>query len=394
MGAGSGIGGLIVGALVGQLRCGELTVTWPNGASQEFRGAADGPRARVVVRDAAAVRRVILGGSIGFAEGYMRGDWDTPDLPGLLEFGELNLRRSDTRGTAAPRRPVERALHAIRANRPRRARRNIAHHYDLGNDFYQLWLDDSMTYSSALFCDDRSDEDLCDAQRRKWDRLLDLLQPGRRDHLLEIGCGWGGFALHAAKETGCKVTGITLSREQHDFACRRVAEEGLEGLVDIRIQDYREIDRTFTGIASIEMFEAVGEKYWPAFFGKVSDLLESGRRAAIQTITIREEAFERYRTNPDFIQRYIFPGGMLPSVERFAQAARSGGLSVGEPVFFGHSYAATLEGWLARFEAVRDQVMELGFDERFVRMWRYYLAYCRAGFRSGKIDVMQVSLER
>ncbi len=394
MDARQGISGAILGAVLGRLPYGELVVTWPGGEVQEFRGASDGPRAQITLRDSAAVRRALLGGSVGFAEGYMDGDWDTPDLPGLLEFGLANLVQSGTRGGPAPRKPLERALHAIRSNTPKRARRNIAYHYDLGNDFYELWLDDTMTYSSAMFCDPGVEENLSNAQRTKWDRLLDLLQPGSHDHLLEIGCGWGGFALHAAKQAGCKVTGITLSQEQHDFARKRVAEEGLEGQVEIRLQDYRELDQTYTGIASIEMFEAVGEKYWPVFFGKIGNLLQNGKRAAIQTITISEGSFERYRANPDFIQRYIFPGGMLPSPERFKAAALAEGLSVGEPVFFGRSYAATLESWLRRFDEAHDQVTALGFEERFIRMWRYYLAYSRAGFLSGNIDVMQVNLER
>ena len=394
MGASPGLEGALIGSLLRGLSYGDLVIEWPDGSEQEFSGVEEGISARLVVKDKSAIRRALAGGSIGFAEGYMRGEWDTPDLSALLELGNTNIERIGRHKLASPRRPLLRALHAMRANGPSRARRNIAYHYDLGNDFYRLWLDDTMTYSSALFAGDSPRPDLGEAQRRKWDQLLNLLQPGSNDHLLEIGCGWGGFALHAAKEAGCKVTGITLSQEQHDFASARVAEEGLEGRVDIRIQDYREVDQKFTGIASIEMFEAVGQKYWPVFFGKVSDLLEHGRRAAIQTITIREESFEEYRTNPDFIQRYIFPGGMLPSPERFRHAASERGLCVSEPSFFGESYATTLEAWLARFDDVRDQVIGLGFDERFVRMWRYYLAYCRAGFRSNNVDVMHVTLER
>ena len=394
MGTGPGLAGTLLAALLDRVSVGRLVVEWPDGTEEEFRGEQDGPAARIVLRDRAGIRRALLGGSIGLAEGYMDGDWDTPDLPGFLEFAEMNLHRTGRLAGKAPRRPLERALHAVRSNGSRRARRNIAYHYDLGNDFYELWLDDTMTYSSAFFGGDDDQGDLSDAQRMKWDRLLELLQPGARDHLLEIGCGWGGFALHAAKESGCRVTGITLSREQHDYARRRVREEGLEDKVDIRIQDYREVDHAYTGIASIEMFEAVGERYWPVFFGKIAELLEPGKRAAIQTITIDESSFERYRTSPDFTQRYIFPGGMLASPERFRAAAVLQGLSVAEPSFFGHSYAKTLEGWLQRFDDVRDRVAALGFDECFIRMWRFYLAYCRAGFRSGNIDVMQVDLER
>ncbi len=395
MAAGPGLGGIILAVLLGDLSCGEIVIAWPDGTEQEFSGEEDGPSARLMINDKAAFRRALTGGSIGFAEGYMEGEWDTPDLPALLEFASTNMNRIDRRVGPALRKPVQRALHFMRTNTPGRAKRNIEYHYDLGNEFYELWLDDTMTYSSAIFCDEDDDEDLCEAQHSKWDRMLDLLQPGPKDHLLEIGCGWGGFALHAAKKAGCKVTGITLSEEQHEFARKRVEEEGLEGKVDIRLQDYRDVEDTFTGVASIEMFEAVGERYWPVFFGKVAEVLESGRRAAIQTITICEESFERYRCNPDFIQRYIFPGGMLPSPGRFFEAAMAQGLSLhGEPQFFGKSYAKTLEAWLERFDEVREQVLALGFSERFIRMWRYYLAYCRTGFDSGNIDVMQVTLER
>ncbi len=377
-----------------RLPVGELVTSWPDGAEQRFTGSEAGPSVRLDLHDLAAIRRTLLGGSIGFAEGYMNGEWDTPDLPGLLDFAHTSMELAGARGGRSARKPLQRALHALRSNSPSRARKNIAYHYDLGNEFYELWLDDTMTYSSAMFEGEAAEKDLSEAQRTKWNRLLDTLQPTSRDHLLEIGCGWGGFALHAARESGCRVTGITLSQEQHDFATTRVAEEGLEGLIDIRLQDYRDVDQTFSGIASIEMFEAVGEKYWPVFFGKVAELLEGGKRAAIQTITIKDSVFEGYRTDPDFIQRYIFPGGMLPSPERFNLAAADQGLRAGEPVFFGTSYAKTLEGWLSRFDDVHDQVVALGFDERFIRMWRYYLSYCRAGFRSGNVDVMQVALER
>ncbi len=247
-----------------------------------------------------------------------------------------------------------------------------------------------MTYSSACF--DEGCTDLETAQHAKYERILGLADPDTRSHLLEIGCGWGGFAVHAAKTSGCRVTGITLSREQYDHARARVAEEGLEGRIDIRLVDYREVPGVFDRIVSIEMFEAVGEKYWPVFFRRMRELLARGGTAALQTITIPEDRFESYRSDPDFIQRYIFPGGMLPSPERFTVAAHAAGLEPGEPHFFGHSYAETLEAWLARFEAAEDDVRALGFDERFIRMWRFYLAFCRAGFRYDTIDVMQVAL--
>ena len=385
----------VINTLLRRMPVGALVLRDADGRERTYAGVTPGPSAEVIVRDARAARRIVTKGGIGFAEGYMNNEWDTDDLYSVLKLGMTNLDRVDLGSVPTPLQPAQRAWHRMRDNTRRMARRNIAHHYDLGNDFYRLWLDPTMTYSSALFASEHepAGEDLTAAQRRKWDRMLDLLQPSRGDRLLEIGCGWGGFAIHAAREAGCHVTGVTLSEEQHDWATRRVAEEGLGGLVDIRLQDYRDVPETYSGIASIEMFEAVGERWWPVFFGRIRELLARGGRAAIQTITIRDERFEGYRDNPDFIQRYIFPGGMLPSPERFEEVATDAGLHVVEPAFFGMSYARTLESWLGRFEAALPDIRALGFDERFVRMWRYYLAYCRIGFESGNCDVMQVSVE-
>ncbi len=406
-------------SVLGRLGAGHLTVQWPDGTMEEFSGAEPGPSAVLEVRRGSAMRRLLASGSIGFAEGYMQGDWDTPDLLSLLDLAMANIQRGDLRSLPTPLKPAQRVWHRLNDNTHQGSKKNIEYHYDLGNDFYELWLDDTMTYSCALFdgkvhpeqkgcapsaeaaghadvCapPDPDAEVLCEAQRAKWDRLLDVLQPSRKDTILEIGCGWGGFAVHAAAQAECKVTGITLSQEQFDYARTKVEEAGLEGRVDIRLQDYRDIEETYSGIASIEMFEAVGERWWPTFFGSVRDRLQEKGRAAIQTITICDESFDAYRARPDFTQRYIFPGGMLPSPSRFVEVARAAGLAPGEPRFFGQSYARTLETWLDRFDDVWPQVEALGFDERFRRMWRYYLAYCRTGFRYENINVMQVALDR
>ncbi len=370
------------------LRRGELTLIGRDGAEKHFSGREPGPRATVVLKDPHAARRTIAGGSIGLAESYMAGSWDTPDLDAVLALGIANMDPEPSKPTLLT--PVVRAWHSMRDNDLAGSRKNIQYHYDLGNDFYRLWLDETMAYSSALHS--FADEDISAAQVHKWDRLLDLLQPGTDDHLLEIGCGWGGFAIHAAKQAGCKVTGVTLSDEQHEWAVRAVEREGLEGQVEIRLQDYRHIPEQFSAIASIEMFEAVGEKWWPTFFRQVRELLAPGGHLALQTITIEEPRFDDYSRNPDFIQRYIFPGGMLPSPERFAVAAHAQGLHVDEPHFFGESYSRTLSEWSTRFESALPEVRALGFDERFIRMWRYYLSYCKAGFDAGTIDVMQVRL--
>ncbi|PKQ16894.1 MAG: SAM-dependent methyltransferase [Actinobacteria bacterium HGW-Actinobacteria-7] len=370
------------------LHAGHLTVIGRDGRARTFEGERPGPKAVVELKTPHAARRTVAGGSLGLAEAYMDGAWDTPDLDAVLSLGVANMNPAPTRTTLLT--PLARAWHALRDNDIEGSRKNISHHYDLGNDFYRLWLDSTMTYSSAIFSD--TDDDLTAAQLRKWDRLLETLDPKSTDHVLEIGCGWGGFAIHAARETGCHVTGLTLSAEQHAWATRAVEEAGLDGQVDIRLQDYRHVPEKFTHIASIEMFEAVGERWWPVFFRRVRELLPQGGAAALQVITIEEPRFEDYRNHPDFIQRHIFPGGMLPSPERFADSASSEGLQVGEPAFFGPSYARTLAEWRQRFEAAAPHVRTLGFDERFIRMWRYYLAYCQAGFSGGTIDVMQVRL--
>ena len=394
---GAGISAALVGGVLRGLRAGELVVEMPDGSEHLFAGQTPGPSARVVVRDSAAARRVLLGGSVGMAEGYMDGSWDSPDLEAVLDLGLSNLSLGWAADVPFVLRPLQRLLHAANDNDPRGgSRRNIQRHYDLGNDFYGLWLDSTMTYSAACEVAESepvSDEQLACAQHRKWDRMLGLIDPRRGDHMLEIGCGWGGFAMHAAREAGCRVTGLTLSEEQAILARQRVKEAGLDGLVDIRLQDYREVSGTFDRIASIEMFEAVGVKWWPTFFGQIKGLLAPAGVAALQTITIADETFEDYRHNPDFIQRYIFPGGMLPSPQRFAAAAQMSGLSVGEPHFFGSDYYRTLGAWTARFEAALPGVRALGFDERFIRMWRYYFAYCRTGFDHRSIDVMQVRLQ-
>lgn len=375
---------------------GDLTVALPDGGERRFAGSEPGPSARVDVRDLSATRRIITGGGIGLAETYMDGAWDTLDLLAVLDLGMSNMARMPQLPAAL--RVGDRLWHARRDNDDRGgSKRNIAHHYDLGNDFYELWLDETMAYSAACPDDDGAaldDEGLACAQRRKWDRILELLQPGSRDHLLEIGCGWGGFAVHAAREAGCRVTGVTLSERQAECARDRVAAAGLEGRVDIRLQDYRHVEGDYDGVASIEMFEAVGERWWPVFFGRLHELLRPAKAAALQVITIEERRFEDYRRRPDFIQRYIFPGGMLPSPERFATAAYAAGLDVGEPRFFGPDYARTLHAWSDRFESALPKVRDLGFDDRFIRMWRYYLAYCITGFNHGAIDVMQVRLAR
>jgi cyclopropane-fatty-acyl-phospholipid synthase len=337
------------------------------------------------------MRRVLAAGDIGFAEGYMAQEWDTPDLSAVLESASLNFDRLQrlVNGDLLSR-AVNHLSHVFHANSRRGARRNIHVHYDLGNAFYERWLDSTMTYSAARF--ERPDEPLSQAQRNKYGALARSMALGPANHVLEIGCGWGGFAAFAAGEIGAKVTGITISREQYEFARRRMFELGLAERVDIRMVDYRDVDGQFDRVASIEMFEAVGERYWPAYFEKIRDVLSPGGRAGLQIITIRDELFDAYRNRADFIQKYVFPGGMLGSEQRLRQEVARAGLEWREISRFGQHYARTLSEWAARFQGAWDDIRALGFDERFRRLWRFYLSYCEAGFRTGRTNVIQLSL--
>ncbi|MBA4803164.1 MAG: class I SAM-dependent methyltransferase [Brevundimonas sp.] len=380
--------------LTANWQAGRLTVRLPNGEVRRLEGRAPGPGAVLEVRDYGFARRVLAAGDIGFAEGYMAGEWEAPDLAALLESLLYNQARIGRlfRGAA-----VARALNWIahRMNRNSRAgsRRNIHAHYDLGNAFYAAWLDPSMTYSSARFT--RSGQALEAAQREKYAALARMMELRPGQSVLEIGCGWGGFAEFAAREVGARVTGITISQQQFDFARRRMFEAGLAEQVDIRLVDYRDVDGRFDRVASIEMFEAVGEEYWPAYFGRIRDVLVPGGRAGLQIITIDHAHFHRYRRRADFIQKYIFPGGMLPSEAALQPVVERTGLAWGAVERFGRDYADTLKLWDERFQAAWPEISRTpGFDERFRRLWRFYLAYCEAGFRFGRTDVIQLALAK
>ncbi|WP_322521761.1 cyclopropane-fatty-acyl-phospholipid synthase family protein [Guyparkeria halophila] len=383
-----------VGHFLANIRIGRLRVTTEDGGVAECTGTEQTELSASVhlLHPTRLLSRIARLGDIGIAEGFIEGDFTTDDLTGLLEIGARNVEAIGHElrpGFWA--RLGHRIQHALRANHRRGSRRNIAAHYDLGNDFYRLWLDESMTYSAAVFAE--PDESLATAQQRKYDRLLDRLETRPGNRLLEIGCGWGGLAETAARR-GLEVDGLTLSTEQLAYGRDRLASAGLDDRARLQLTDYRDQHGRFDHIVSIEMFEAVGERYWPTFFQTVHDRLKPGGRAAIQVITIDEDAFEDYRREPDFIQLYIFPGGMLPSIERFEAGAAAAGLSVRETALFGHDYARTLARWRERFDAVEDELDIMGFDHRFRQTWRYYLAYCEAGFLAGRINVAQVILER
>ena len=378
-----------------RLRVGHLTIHLPDGTARTFAGAqeTDTLRGVVQIHHPRLFRRIILTGANGAAEAFMDGDWSTPDLAALLRVLSSNDLFQDNLDTGV--RPV--ALlhwlsHLVRPNSRRGSRRNIASHYDLGNDFFGAWLDASMTYSSALF--HAPDQDLEAAQHAKYRRMVEQLdiQPGQR--VLEIGCGWGGFAEFVARERDCHVTALTISRRQFEFAEARIARAGLSDRVEVRFQDYRDVEGTFDRIASIEMLEAVGERYWPVYFGCLHDRLAPGGIAAVQVITIDPAYYRAYRRRPDFIQRFIFPGGMLPSAEHIDREVGAAGLKLEDVHFFGQSYARTLQLWAERFRAAWPSIATPGLDDRFRRLWEYYLAYCEAGFRTGVIDVGQFRIRR
>jgi len=376
-----------------RIRAGALRVTLPDGRVVHLDSNQAGPRAELVIKDYNFARRLLSGGEIGFGEGYLQGEWESPRLETLIELMSVNR---DVIDEVLPGRFLTRILqlagHVLNRNTRSGARQNIRAHYDLGNAFYQTWLDRTMTYSSAVF--EPGDNDLASAQTRKYRLLAERagVQPG--DEVLEIGCGWGGFAEYAAKELGCRVTGLTISKEQFDFATERMRKAGLEDRVTIAMRDYRDEKGVFDRIVSIEMFEAVGEGFWPTFFRQMRERLRPGGTAGLQVITIAERLFPSYRRDVDFIRRYIFPGGMLPTATIMRSLGDKYGLPMLNEWAFRNDYAATLAQWRERFLAAWPKLKPLGFDERFRRMWEYYLSYCEGGFRGGTIDVRQMVFSR
>ena len=380
--------------MLGQLAHGTLDVQLPDGEQLRF-GQGDAPRAAIRLVDWRVCGAALKSGDIGFAESFIDGGWTSPDLVALLQLFIANrdaveqvIYGSVWGGLAY------RLKHLLNRNSRRGSRKNIHAHYDIGNPFYRLWLDETMNYSSALFEGDFT-RPTAEAQLVKVRRALAecALQPGQR--LLEIGCGWGALAETAAREIGAHVTGVTLSTEQLEFARERLARHGVAARADLRLQDYRDIDDgPFDAVASIEMFEAVGREYWGDFFATLHRQLKPGGRACLQTITIRDDLFDRYVKSTDFIQQYIFPGGLLPSPSAFRAEARRAGFEIVNELAFGRDYAETLRRWRADFLARDPQVRKLGFDQRFMRIWEFYLAYCEAAFETGNTDVMQFTLQR
>ncbi len=376
-----------------RIRAGSLRITLPDGRRVHLDSGRQGPQAELDIKSYGFARRLFVSGEIGFGEGYLQGEWDSPRLETLIEL--MNVNR-DVIIKALPGRLWKRTLalicHVLNRNTRAGARQNIKAHYDLGNAFYETWLDHTMTYSSAVF--EPGDNDLAAAQTRKYRLLAERagIKPG--ESVLEIGCGWGGFAEFAAGELGCKVTGLTISKEQFDFATERMRRAGLADRVTIAMRDYRDETGVFDRIMSIEMFEAVGEGFWPGFFRQMRERLRPGGTAGLQVITIAEQLWPSYRRDVDFIRRYIFPGGMLPTATIMRSLGEKYGLPMLSEWAFRNDYAATLAQWRERFLAAWPKLKPLGFDERFRRMWEYYLSYCEGGFRSGSIDVRQMVFTR
>ncbi len=379
--------------VAGTLNNGQLDFVLNDGRRFRVKGTGPGPVAEIHVVDEDIFARLIREGDLGFCEAYLEGGWTTPDLQAFMD-----LVHADNQGVydgfpgMGLVRAYERLRHLMKSNSRGRAKKNIAYHYDLGNDFYALWLDQSMTYSSALF--QTGQESLEAAQRAKYASMVDRMGVRPGDHVLEIGCGWGGFAEYAAAERGLRVTGLTISRAQLDYARSRIARAGLSDRVELKLQDYRDERGIYDGIASIEMFEAVGEKYWPVYFNTVRERLKPGCNATLQIITLQEKRFEIYRKGVDFIQKYIFPGGMLPSPTVLREEIRRAGLSLVGSFEFGESYSQTLRRWHEVFNARWDEIASLGFDARFQRMWNFYLTSCAGAFRGGNCDVTQITISR
>jgi cyclopropane-fatty-acyl-phospholipid synthase len=368
-----------------------LTIVTPSGERITNETAADGPEAVLVLHSWRALRRTISSGDIGFAEAYIAGEWSSPDLTALISMA---AEHSDYLETAilgwVPLRALNRLRHRLKANSRVGSRKNIAFHYDLGNDFYRLWLDCSMTYSSAVF--ERADQSLEAAQLTKQARIIDLLKLKGGEQVLEIGFGWGSLAARMARR-GARVTGLTLSEQQLAYAQKLAEAEGCADRVDLKLRDYRDSNGVFDRIVSIEMLEAVGEEYWPVYFKTLRQRLKAGGRAVLQVITIHEDRFHSYRKSADFIQRYIFPGGLLPTKTIIAEQAERAGLALRSVTPFGDSYARTLAEWRSRFLNAWPAIEKLGFRPNFRRLWEYYLAYCEAGFRTGSIEVNLYTLD-
>ena len=364
---------------------GKLTIILPNNESLEFFGKGD-LKSNLKLNSYMPILRTITSGHVGFAESYLKGEWTSSDLESLLEIMVTNLPEAFS-AKSKIHLMYNRIIHFFRENTKSRAKKNIQYHYDLGNDFYKLWLDKTMTYSSAIFKNEK--ESLAEAQENKYQLLIDSLDIKSHHKVLEIGCGWGGFAEYAAKKVGCTIKGITISPSQLKFATKRIKELNLDNKVSLELCDYRDLKGKYDRVVSIEMIEAVGEKYWRNYFKKIKDVLKKDGLAGIQVILINNKSYQKYSKSVDFIQKYVFPGGMLPSQEKLNENYVNAGLIEINSHSFGKSYAKTLTIWHKEFLNSLSSIKKLGFDTKLERIFKYYFSYCKAGFNSEKIDVAQ-----
>lgn len=375
----------LISGFLNHVHVGSISVILPDGKRIETHTLHPDLHATVIIHDAAALRKLLLGGSIGFFESYIHGHWTSPDLPKLIEILALNGENISRRSRgSAPLRMANYLIHRLNRNSRRGSINNIRYHYDLGNDFYQKWLDRDMIYSSAIFS---GDDDLVSAQARKIDRIIELLEISEQESVLEIGCGWGALTRHIAERKKARIHGITLSNQQLNYAQQVIQASEERSLVSLSLTDYRDVVDTYDRVVSIEMIEAVGEEFLPNYFSTIKDRLKPGGRAVIQAITIDETRYERYKSTPDFIQKYIFPGGFLTTRTMMRRYADLAGLDLCHVEYFGQSYARTLHEWRARFIKNWPEISRLGYTDSFRNMWEFYLAYCEGGFNAGAIDV-------
>jgi cyclopropane-fatty-acyl-phospholipid synthase len=380
-------------AMAQEMNNGRVDFVMPDGRTFRADGKQPGHVAELRVHNPDLFARLIREGDLGFCDAYLDNWWSTPDLQAFMDLVHAdNEDIYDGFPGQGLVRMFEKLRFWMQRNHKSQARKNISYHYDLGNEFYGLWLDDTMTYSSALF--ETGQESHEAAQTAKYKSMVDQMGVKEGDHVLEIGCGWGGFAEYAAKERGLKVTGLTISQEQFNYAQERIEKAGISDLVEFKLQDYRDEKGTYDGIASIEMFEAVGEKYWPIYFEIVRERLKPGANATLQIITVDDRRWDIYKNSVDFIQKYIFPGGMLPSPKALRQQVVKAGLEVERSIEFGSSYNISLRRWHETFNDKWDQIADMGFDDRFRRMWNFYLTSCAATFDSGNCDVTQITIKR
>ncbi len=379
--------------IMDRIKIGHFVLHLPNGEVRNYHGKTEGRRGELIIKDYASIAKIFSSGDIGLAEAYRDGMIDSPDMTSLLLLCIENQNAFETifRGNFFGM-IYYRLRHLFRGNSRKGSKKNIEAHYDLGNSFYKLWLDPTMTYSSAIF--KNKDESLEEAQKNKYQRIIDTIKPKASDHILEVGCGWGGFATMAATQTGCKVTCLTLSQEQYQYATELVRKMGLESQVNIKICDYRDETGTYDHVVSIEMIEAVGEEYWEQYFNMIESKLRPGGKAMLQSIYIIDELFDGYRKSTDFIQQYIFPGGMVLAPQVFEKYSIKNNLEIKDFYKFGLDYAQTLNLWRKEFKQKYAEVKEIGFDESFLKIWDFYYTYCEAGFLSRRIDVAQIVLQK